>query len=71
MPAISLPQTVPEWAITGVDGTRVVTMASGEHLALSRVLCSLATCQQSGQVGLFWLTLLKLLRYSVFFCSFY
>ena len=51
VPAISLPQKVPEWTSTAVDGTRVATMPSGEHVAVSRVLCSLATCQQSGQVG--------------------
>ena len=51
MPAISLPEKVPEWSSTGVDGNRVVTRSDGGHVTVPGVHCSLATCPQSGQVS--------------------
>ncbi|XP_078373230.1 sperm-associated antigen 17-like isoform X2 [Oculina patagonica] len=50
VPAISLPEKVPEWSSTAVDGNRVVTIPDGGHESVAGVLCSLATCPQSGQV---------------------
>lgn len=51
MPAISLPEQVPEWSSTAVDGNRIVTVPDGGHESVAGVLCSLATCPQSGQVS--------------------
>ncbi len=51
VPAISLPEKVPEWSSTAVDGNRVVTIPDGGHESVAGVLCSLATCPQSGQVS--------------------
>lgn len=51
VPAISLPEKVPEWSSTAVDGNRVVTLPDGAHDTVAGVLCSLATCPQSGQVS--------------------
>ena len=54
MPVISLPEMVPEWSSTGVDGNRVVTGSDGGHVTVSGVHCSLATCPQSGQVSIYY-----------------
>lgn len=51
VPAISLPEKVPEWSSTGVDGYRVVSLPEGAHETVAGVLCSLATCPQSGKVS--------------------
>ena len=51
VPAISLPEKVPEWSSTGVDGYRVVSLPEGAHKTVASVLCSLATCPQSGKVS--------------------
>lgn len=52
VPVISLPEKVPEWSTTGVDGNKVVTLPEGGHETVpAAVLCSLATCPQSGQVS--------------------
>ena len=51
MPAISLPEKVPEWSSTGVDGNKVTTSSEGDHVTVPGVHCSLATCPQSGQVS--------------------
>ena len=52
VPAISLPEKVPEWSSTGVDGNRVATSSEGDHVTVPGVHCSLATCPQSGQVSI-------------------
>ena len=51
LPTINLPDQVPEWVSTGVEGERVVTRADGNHETLAGVLCSVASDPQSGQVG--------------------
>lgn len=51
VPAISLPEKVPEWSSTGVDGSRVLTLSEGRHETVAGLHCSLATCPQSGQVS--------------------
>lgn len=51
VPAIYLPEKVPEWSSTGVDGYRVVSLPEGAHETVAGVLCSLATCPQSGKVS--------------------
>ena len=51
VPAISLPEKFPEWSSTGVDGYRVVSLPEGGHATVASVLCSLATCPQSGKVS--------------------
>lgn len=52
VPAISLPEKVPEWSSTGADGYRVVSLPEGGYETRASVLCSLATCPQSGKVSL-------------------
>lgn len=51
VPAISVPEKVPEWSSTGVDGYRIVSLPEGAHETVASVLCSLATCPQSGKVS--------------------
>lgn len=53
VPAISLPEKVPEWSSTGADGYRVVSLSEGDHEAVASVLCSVATCPQSGKVSFY------------------
>ncbi|XP_068698646.1 sperm-associated antigen 17-like [Montipora foliosa] len=50
VPAISLPEKVPEWSSTSVDGNRIVTGPEGGIVTAPGVHCSIATCPQSGQV---------------------
>lgn len=52
VPAISVPEKIPEWSSTGVDGNRIVTGPEGGLLTVPDVHCSLATCPQSGQVSI-------------------
>ena len=51
MPIISIPDKVPEWVSTGVEGERVITRSDGSYETLSNILCSLASDSQSGQVS--------------------
>ena len=51
VPAISLPEKVPEWCSTGADGYRVVS--EGDHETVASVLCSVATCPQTGKVSFY------------------
>ncbi|PFX34574.1 Sperm-associated antigen 17 [Stylophora pistillata] len=50
VPAISLPDKVPEWSSTGVDGSRVLSLPEGGYKTVTGLHCSVATCPQSGQV---------------------
>lgn len=52
VPVIALPEKVPEWSSTGIDGNRVLTNSDGSHVTIPGVHCSQATCSQSGQVGI-------------------
>lgn len=52
VPAISVPEKVPEWSSTGVKGNRIVTGPEGDLVTVPDVHCSLATCPQSGQVSI-------------------
>lgn len=52
VPAISVPEKVPEWSSTGVKGNRIVTGPEGGLVTVPDVHCSLATCPQSGQVSI-------------------
>lgn len=52
VPVIALPEKVPEWSSTGIDGNRVLTNSDGNHVTIPGVHCSQATCSQSGQVGI-------------------
>ena len=51
VPAISLPDKVPEWSSTGVDGSRVLSLPEGGYKTVTGLHCSVATCPQSGQVS--------------------
>lgn len=52
VPVIALPEKVPEWSSTRIDGNRVLTNSDGSHVTVPGVHCSQATCSQSGQVGI-------------------
>lgn len=51
VPAISLPDKVPVWSSTGVDGSKVLSLPEGGYKTVNGLHCSTATCPQSGQVS--------------------